>query len=118
MKVYELDQIKDALAGLDMVTAMEEGFIEYSKGNVVVPPVGELIFDEPPGDVHIKYGYIKNDDVYVIKIASGFFKNTDWVVCQIESVLDSGSECFTADGKRSSFSISAEPHVFIRLNFR
>ena len=77
MKVYELDQIKDALAGLDMVTAMEEGFIEYSKGNVVVPPVGELIFDEPPGDVHIKYGYIKNDDVYVIKIASGFFKNTE-----------------------------------------
>ncbi|RTZ74958.1 MAG: ornithine cyclodeaminase family protein, partial [Candidatus Neomarinimicrobiota bacterium] len=38
-------------------------------------PVGELIFDDPPGDVHIKYGYIKNDDIYVIKIASGFFNN-------------------------------------------
>ncbi len=25
--------------------------------------------------MHIKYGYIKNDDIYVIKIASGFFNN-------------------------------------------
>lgn len=54
---------------------MELGFIQYSNGNCVVPPVGELIFDNPPGDVHIKYGYIKNDDFYVIKIASGFYGN-------------------------------------------
>ena len=77
MKVYELDQIKDALDGLDMVTAIEAGFVEYSNGNVVVPPVGELIFDDPPGDVHIKYGYIKNDDIYVVKLASGFFNNAE-----------------------------------------
>ena len=25
------------------------------------------------GDVHIKYGYIKNDDYYVVKVASGFY---------------------------------------------
>ncbi|MCK7483642.1 MAG: ornithine cyclodeaminase family protein [Candidatus Moduliflexus flocculans] len=40
-----------------------------------MPPVGELVFDDPPGDVHIKYGYIRKDDVYVIKIASGFVDN-------------------------------------------
>ena len=34
-------------------------------------------FKSPPGDVHIKYGYINNDEIYVIKIASGFFHNTD-----------------------------------------
>jgi ornithine cyclodeaminase len=54
---------------------MQEGFIEYSNGNTVVPPVGELLFEKPKGDVHIKYGYIKNDDYYVIKIASGFYDN-------------------------------------------
>jgi len=75
MMVFELDQIREALEGLDMVSAMEQGFVEYSKGNVVVPPVGELIFDDPPGDVHIKYGYIRNDDIYVVKLASGFFNN-------------------------------------------
>ena len=40
-----------------------------------MPPVGELIFEDPPGDVHIKYGYIKGDEYYVIKLASGFYDN-------------------------------------------
>ncbi len=68
-------EIKSIVKTLDVITAMEEGFIQYSNGNTVVPPIGELIFDNPPGDVHIKYGYIKNDDYYVIKIASGFYDN-------------------------------------------
>jgi ornithine cyclodeaminase len=68
-------EIKSIVKTLDVITAMEEGFIQYSNGNTVVPPIGELIFDNPPGDVHIKYGYIKNDDYYVIKIASGFYEN-------------------------------------------
>ena len=41
----------------------------------MIPPIGELTFDEPPGDVHIKYGYIKGEPNYVIKIASGYWKN-------------------------------------------
>ncbi len=77
MKILNLTQIKEALKGLDIIPAIEDGFVQYSQGNVVVPPVGELIFEDPPGDVHIKYGYIKNDDVYVIKLASGFFKNAE-----------------------------------------
>ncbi len=63
------------LKDLDLVGAMEEGFIAYSNGNTVVPPVGELLFEEPKGDAHIKYGYIKNDGYYCVKIASGFYDN-------------------------------------------
>ena len=70
-----LQKIKSILKTMDVVSAMEEGFIQYSNGNTVVPPVGELLFNDPPGDVHIKYGYIKKDDYYVIKIASGFYEN-------------------------------------------
>ncbi len=44
-------------------------------GKTEIPPVGEMIFKKPPGDVHIKYGYILDDDYYVIKIASGFFES-------------------------------------------
>ncbi|MCB0492317.1 MAG: hypothetical protein KDC93_07865, partial [Cyclobacteriaceae bacterium] len=43
--------------------------------DVVVPPVGHLPFIDPPGDLHIKYGFIKNDDYYVVKLASGFYNN-------------------------------------------
>ena len=55
---------------------MEEGFKAYSQGKVVVPPVGELLFENPKGEAHIKYGYIKGDDSYCIKIASGFSNNS------------------------------------------
>lgn len=73
--ILSLQQIKDLVKDIDVIAAMEEGFIQYSNGNTVVPPVGELLFDDPPGDVHIKYGYIKGGDSYVIKIASGFYEN-------------------------------------------
>ncbi len=73
--ILHLEEIKTLLSDLDMVEAMEKGFIQYSNGNTVVPPVGELISKNPPGDTHIKYGYIKEDDFYVIKIASGFYEN-------------------------------------------
>ncbi len=73
--IINLKEIESIVKSIDVIAAMEKGFIEYSNGNTVVPPVGELLFDNPPGDVHIKYGYIKGDDFYVIKIASGFYGN-------------------------------------------
>lgn len=73
--IIKLEAIKEALQSIDVIAAMEHGFVQYSKGNSIVPPVGELIFENPPGDVHIKYGYIKKEDFYVIKIASGFYDN-------------------------------------------
>lgn len=74
--IIELEKIKSLVKNVDVLAAMKEGFVQYSNGNTVVPPVAELLFDSPPGDVHIKYGYIKNDDFYVIKIASGFYENS------------------------------------------
>jgi ornithine cyclodeaminase len=74
-EIFNLEHIKEALQGVDVTKAIEEGFVAYSRGEVVVPPVGELVFEDPPGDVHIKYGYIKGDDHFVIKVASGFYDN-------------------------------------------
>ena len=76
MQIISLERIKSILPKVDLISEIEAGFAAYSNGLVVVPPVGELIFQSPPGDVHIKYGYIKGDEIYVIKIASGFYKNT------------------------------------------
>lgn len=69
------DQIEPLIAKMDINDAMRKAFIEYSKGNAVIPPVGELIMQQPPGEVHLKYGYIKGGSHYVIKIASGFPQN-------------------------------------------
>jgi ornithine cyclodeaminase len=75
MRVIGIDEIRDAVAAIDIVPAIEAGFVAYSAGEAVVPPVGELILKDPPGDVHIKYGYLIGDPYYVIKIASGFYEN-------------------------------------------
>ena len=73
MKIIRLDQINAALPGLDLLPAIGAGFVAYSAGQAVVPPVGELLLDQ--GEVHIKYGYIQAQPYYVIKIASGFYQN-------------------------------------------
>ena len=75
MQILSLDEIKAALPSVDLMAEIEYGFVAYSEGRSVVPPVGELVLEDPPGDVHIKYGYLKGDDYYVIKIASGFYGN-------------------------------------------
>jgi ornithine cyclodeaminase len=76
-EIFNRKQIEDSLQQVDVTTAIEDGFVAYSQGKVVVPPVGELVFEDPPGDVHIKYGYIKDDDYFVIKVASGLYGNVD-----------------------------------------
>ncbi len=76
-KVLELDEIKRLIDVPLLIREIEAGFVLYSEGKVVVPPVGFLHFDQPPGDVHIKYGFVKDDDVYVLKMASGFYNNAD-----------------------------------------
>jgi ornithine cyclodeaminase len=64
---------------LDLPRLLEEiaqGFIDYTAGRVTVPPVGHLGFSDPPGDVHIKYGHVRDDAQFVIKIATGFPGNS------------------------------------------
>lgn len=74
-RVVALDEIRRAVDVPRLIDELAEGFIAYSEGSVNVPPVAHLGFDEPRGDVHIKYGYIQDDDVFVIKIADGFEGN-------------------------------------------
>ncbi len=77
-KIIPLNEIKTILKTIpttQLLDAIEGGFKTYFLGEVVVPPVGTMQFDQPPGEVHIKYGYQRNSPYYVIKIASGFYDN-------------------------------------------
>jgi ornithine cyclodeaminase len=75
VKIYNLDQIKEVLKDWDPIQAIEAGFVAYSQGKTVIPPIGELLFKDPPGEMHIKYGCIIGTEYYVIKVASGFYEN-------------------------------------------
>jgi len=75
--VLKLDEIKNLVDIPQLIKDIEAGFVLYSEGRAKVPPVGFLHFDDPPGDVHIKYGFVVGDDYYVVKMASGFYNNPD-----------------------------------------
>jgi ornithine cyclodeaminase len=77
-KIIDKATIIKALAATspgELLACIERSFTSYSSGEATVPPVGTLTFEQPPGDVHIKYGYLKGSPFYVIKIASGFYDN-------------------------------------------
>lgn len=78
MRVIGVEEIKSIIDNSSreaLLQCIEDAFVSYSDGSATVPPVGHLGFTDPPGDMHIKYGYIKDDPYYVIKIASGFYQN-------------------------------------------
>ena len=74
-ELVTLDEIRLLLDTNILIDEIEAGFVLYSDGKVNVPPVGFMHFDDPPGDVHIKYGSIQDDDYWVLKVASGFYQN-------------------------------------------
>lgn len=70
--IYTRTQLEAVIRPTDVIRVVEEGFVAYSRGEVTVPPVGELLFKDPEGDCHIKYGHRKGDSTFTIKIATGF----------------------------------------------
>jgi ornithine cyclodeaminase len=74
-QIFTAAQIDAALADFDPLTAITNGFIDYSAGKATVPPVGELLMPERRGELHIKYGAVRDDWCYVVKLASGFYDN-------------------------------------------
>ena len=68
-------EMEKCLKEVDLIEIMKNAFVAYSSGQSIIPPVGELNFTNPPGDVHIKYGYLRDGSQYVVKIASGFYNN-------------------------------------------
>ena len=73
--VYTLPDILEALKQVDLIDIIGQGFVSLSKNQVMTPPIGEMLFPDSNGEVHIKYGAIKNDNDFVIKMATGFFNN-------------------------------------------
>lgn len=75
VRIVPRDEIVAALAHVDVVAAMERAFTAYSSGAARVPPVSEIVFDDPPGEVHVKAGHIAGDSLFAVKVATGFYRN-------------------------------------------
>jgi ornithine cyclodeaminase len=87
MKIFNRDEIEKVIVKSELINAVEEGFRQYSLGNVIVPPVGHLDFEDPPGNVHIKYGAVKGDQTFTIKVANGFYDNPKLGISSSQGVV-------------------------------
>lgn len=92
IETLTLAELKPLLNKSKVVQAVTEALIFQSQGKVQSPPPGEstfhvvslgscltrtgqLLFNEPYGDCHIKFGHVQKSESFVIKIATGFYEN-------------------------------------------
>ncbi len=75
MRIVELPEILAALDEDAALAAVESGFRRLHAFEAQVAAVGHLSFPDPPGDCHIKSAHMAGDELFVIKVATGFHHN-------------------------------------------
>ena len=71
MKILQLQEIKKRINLPKIIQMQEEGFKAFSQGKVSIPLPGYLEHEDPSASYHIKYGYIRGDKFWIVKIAGG-----------------------------------------------
>lgn len=67
--------LEDDLA--ELMLSQKQAFIDFSAGYINTPMPLQMNFNNPPGDCHVKAGYHQSDDIFIVKIATGFYQNKD-----------------------------------------
>ncbi len=79
MKIITIEQIQKVLLleqHMDnLLNVQRQAFIDFSNGKFLLPMPMQLQFSKNHGDCHIKAGYKEDDESFVIKVATGFYKN-------------------------------------------
>jgi ornithine cyclodeaminase len=68
-------EIRELISYREAIGAVESAFADFSAGRAVMPGVINLDIDSNQGEVHVKSAYLKGGESYVIKVASGFYRN-------------------------------------------
>lgn len=76
-KLYFEPEIKRLVSLKEAIRAVEDSLAAYNSGRAVLPGVINLDLPAFQGEVHVKAAYVEGEDYYVIKIASGFYRNPE-----------------------------------------
>lgn len=77
MRVIELEEILAALDESEALAAVARGFGRHARSETQVPPPMHLGFSDPPGDCHVKGASVVGDEVFVVKLATTFYRNPE-----------------------------------------
>jgi ornithine cyclodeaminase len=75
MRIVTLAALKPLLDPKAVLACVRAALIGHAKGAFQAPMPGELIFDDPHGDCHIKFGHEAGATTFAIKVSTGFYDN-------------------------------------------
>lgn len=64
-----------ALGHQQVCQLQKDGFVAFSAGDVTIPDVLHMRFKDQDGDLHLKGAHRRDGDIFVLKIATGFYGN-------------------------------------------
>jgi alanine dehydrogenase len=73
--LLNLNDVKESLSMKEVINAVEEGYLAYSKGKVQQPDIVSMEMPENNGETDIKSCYNELNESISVKIASGFYDN-------------------------------------------
>jgi ornithine cyclodeaminase len=76
MKIFTEKEIKQFVhINSEALSIVENGFTSLAEGKATMPPIMRVDISENNGEVDVKTAYIKGEEMFAIKISSGFFDN-------------------------------------------
>lgn len=75
MHIIPKQTILENFDAKEVLSAIEKAFIQFAKGHAQVAPVTHLAFPEAKGECHVKSAHIKDEPIFVVKLATGFYDN-------------------------------------------
>lgn len=77
MKIVTEDQLRRLVAEEEALEAVEAAFRALSEKKVIQPPPLGMDIPKVRGEVHVKGAYLEGHPVFAMKVASGFYRNTE-----------------------------------------
>lgn len=71
----DLEALRSHVDRLAIRRVVREAIIAHARGETICPTSGELLFDDPPGDCHIRFGRMVGGSNFIVKVVTGFYDN-------------------------------------------
>ncbi len=71
----DLEALKSHVDRAAIRIAVRDAIMAHARGETICPKSGELLFDEPPGDCHIRFGRMVGSSNFIVKVVTGFYDN-------------------------------------------
>src|SRR6266404_2409575 len=72
LEVLSIEDLRPLLDQSKVIERVRQALIRQAMGEVQSPLPGQLVFEHPRGDCHIKFGHVAGSDRFAIKVATGF----------------------------------------------